>query len=64
MNLEDNPQGVCKVGYEGLLCQDCSYRYFKSNAFSCTKCPDPIVNYITLSVVLIIVTIFIIFTIR
>ena len=63
-NEKENGQGVCKVGYEGLLCQDCSYRYFKSDTYTCTQCPNPTVNYITLAIIGIIFSVLIMFTIR
>ncbi|TNV74929.1 hypothetical protein FGO68_gene8072 [Halteria grandinella] len=40
-NSLENYQGVCEVGYQGVLCADCQDEYSKDQSnHKCTKCPN------------------------
>ncbi len=42
-----DPDTVCKVGYEGVLCTLCSEGYFSIGQNVCSLCPDQSSNYLT-----------------
>ena len=42
---EDEPLGICKDGYGGILCADCIDRFYRSGPFECKECDEsPLLN--------------------
>jgi hypothetical protein len=52
---ENNPQGECLEGYNGILCADCVPGYSRTGTFECSLCPDLTSNIIKLVAVTLIV---------
>ena len=61
---DNNPEGTCATGYQGILCADCQHGYSRGDSFSCQKCPEVKSNIIKLSLTLLILIVLSVLLIR
>ena len=50
---QDNPLGICDVGYNGILCANCDPGYFKSGEKACNLCPSVLINFVLFTLILL-----------
>ncbi|CDW74640.1 UNKNOWN [Stylonychia lemnae] len=61
---QNNPQGSCLSGYNGILCADCIVGYSRTGTFECGKCPEYGQNLFRIIAIILVAIIVIIFLIR
>eukprot|EP00347_Sterkiella_histriomuscorum_P008702 403344080 len=61
---ENNPQGSCFQGYQGIICSDCKVGYSRSSDFKCSFCPEKSVNIVRLIFIFLGVLFFIVLLVR
>ena len=63
-STHNNSLGEWFEGYQGYLCADCEVGFSRSGDYEWAKCPNPVLNVIKLTLILIAVIIGIVLTVR
>ena len=61
---ENDPQGSCYEGYQGIACTDCKTGFSRVNDFECSMCPEPAANIVRLFFIFLAMIVVVVFIVR